>query len=72
MDYARGMAGGVSGGVVSLAVIPRPPSAADVADREIVRSGALEIIAADPQLTADQLRSLASLAEVCHLREWSS
>ena len=60
VDNARNVAGGVPGGLDSLAVTPQPPSAADGVDREIVRSGTLEIIAADPQLAADQLRNLAS------------
>jgi len=57
--YARGVAGGVPGGVASLAATPRP-SIADVTDRQVVRSGTLEIIAADPLLAADQLRNLAT------------
>lgn len=60
VDYASGVAGGVPGGVASLAFTPRPPSTADVTDRQVVRSGALEIIAVDPLLAADQLRNLAT------------
>jgi hypothetical protein len=60
VDFARGMTGGVVGGVASLALSPRASSAADVADRQVVRSGALEIIAADPLLATNQLRNLAT------------
>ena len=59
-DYASGLAGGVPGGVAYHAFMPRPPSTADLTDRQVVRSGTLEIIAADPLLAADQLRNLAT------------
>jgi len=59
VDYAS-VGGGVPGSVTPLAVIPRLPSAADLAGRQVIRSGAVEITAADPLLAADQLRNLAT------------
>ena len=57
VDNAR--AGGVAGGFVSVAFTPSP-SPAENPDRQVIRSGTLEIIAADPAQTAEQLRVLAA------------
>jgi hypothetical protein len=60
VDYARVGVGGEPGGVASLAVSPQAPLPADVTDRRVIRSGALEIIAADPLRAADQVQDLAT------------
>jgi hypothetical protein len=64
VDYARVTVGGVHGEVAS-AVFARPAISGDSDDRQVVRSGALEIIAANPLLAADQLRDLATGLSRC-------
>jgi hypothetical protein len=60
VDYARGVVGGVVGGVSTAGFEPRVVSAAGRADRQVIRSGTLEIIAMDPLQAAEQLRNLAA------------
>jgi hypothetical protein len=62
VDYANSTLGGVIGGVPGAAFKLRlaSSSAADHADRQVIRSGTLEIIATDPLLAAEQLRNLAT------------
>lgn len=60
VDYAQGMVGGVVGGVATAALTPRLASSGESADRQVIRSGTLEIIATDPLLAAEQLRNLAT------------
>lgn len=60
VDYALGMVGGVVGGVGTAAFTPRLASSGESADRQVIRSGTLEIIATDPLLAAEQLRNLAA------------
>ena len=58
VDYAK--VGGVVGGVAPAAFTARLASSADGTDRQVIRSGSLEIIAADPLQAAEQLRNLAT------------
>lgn len=58
VDYVT--VGGVPGGVRSASVEERPVSSGDHIDRQIIRSGTLEIIATDPSHEAEQLRILAT------------
>jgi len=60
VDYDKAMVGGVAGAVAPAAFTPQLASSADSADRQVVRSGTFEIIATDPLLAAEQLRSLAA------------
>jgi hypothetical protein len=60
VDYAKGVVGGVVGGVSMAGFEPRLASAEDHADRQVIRSGNLEIIATDPLQAAEQLRILAT------------
>jgi len=59
VDYAATF-GGVLGGVRSASVEERPVSSGDHIDRQVIRSGMLEIIASDPSHEAEQLRMLAT------------
>jgi hypothetical protein len=60
VDFAKSTAGGVPGGVPPAAFTPRLESPAEQADRQVIRSGTLEIIASDPAQAAEQLRNLAT------------
>jgi len=62
VDYASSTLGGVIGGVPAATFKLRlaSSSAADHADRQVIRSGTFEIIATDPLLAAEQLRNLAT------------
>jgi len=56
----RGVFGGALGQVRPVAVEERQVSSGDHADRQVVRSGTLEIIATDPLKEAEQLSNLAT------------
>ena len=60
VDYSYGTLGGVPGGVRPDSVDSRLESEVDNTDRQVIRSGTLEIIVTDPLQAADQLRDLAS------------
>jgi hypothetical protein len=60
VDYAYGTLGGVPGGIRPVSVESRPESQVDNTDRQIIRSGTLEIIVTDPLQAAEQLRGLAT------------
>jgi hypothetical protein len=61
VDYASTTLGGMTGGVPAAAFeLRRASAAADHSDRQVIRSGALEVIATDPLLAAEQLRNLAT------------
>jgi hypothetical protein len=60
VDYAYGTLGGVPGGIRRVSVDSRPESEVANTDRQIIRSGTLEIITTDPLQAAEQLRDLAT------------
>jgi len=60
VDYDKGAIGGVAGGVLTANFEPQLGSAAERADRQVIRAGSLEIIATDPLRSAEQLRNLAT------------
>jgi hypothetical protein len=60
MDYASGTLGGVPGGIRPVSVELRPESEVDNTDRQMIRSGTLEITVTDPLQAAEQLRDLAT------------
>jgi Domain of unknown function (DUF4349) len=60
VDYAYSTLGGVPGGVRPDSVDSRLESEVDNTDRQVIRSGTLEIIVTDPLQAAEQLRDLAS------------
>lgn len=57
-DYDK--VGGVPGGIDAISALARPGSPADNIDRQVIRSGTLEIIVTDPLRAAEQLRDLAT------------
>lgn len=60
VDYSKGIVGGVVGGVATAPFTPLLASSGERADRQVIRSGTLEIIAIDPLLAAERLRNLAT------------
>lgn len=60
MDYASGTLGGVPGGIRPVSVELRSESEVDNTDRQMIRSGTLEITVTDPLQAAEQLRDLAT------------
>ena len=52
--------GGVVGGLTQVSFTPRLEPRADQTDRQVVRSGTLEVVATDPLQTAEQLQVLAT------------
>src|SRR5262249_4367753 len=60
VDYVRGTAGGVVGGLAPVALTPRLAASTDGADHQVIRSGTIEIMATDPLQAAEQLRNLAT------------
>lgn len=60
VDYASGTIGGVPGGIRPVSVESRAESEVDNTDRQIIRSGTLEITVTDPLQAAEQLRDLAT------------
>jgi Domain of unknown function (DUF4349) len=60
VDYAYGTLGGVPGGIRPVSGDLRPVSQVESTDRQIIRSGTLEIIVTDPLQAAEQLRDLAT------------
>jgi len=60
VDYAYSTLGGVPGGVRPDSVDSRLESGVDNTNRQVIRSGTLEIIVTDPLQAAEQLRDLAS------------
>jgi hypothetical protein len=60
VDFARGLTGGVVGRLRNVAFTPALASSADSADRQVIRSGTLEIIATNPLHAAEDLRDLAT------------
>lgn len=60
MDYASGTLGGVPGGIRAVSVELRSESEVDRTDRQMIRSGTLEITVTDPLQAAEQLRDLAT------------
>jgi hypothetical protein len=59
-DKAYGKLGGVPGAIGGIPADARPGSRADNIDRQVIRSGTLEIIVTDPLRAAEQLRDLAT------------
>ena len=63
MDNVSGLIGGSIGGTTerlrTVRLEPRDVSPAEDADRQVIRSGTLEIISANPLQAAEQLRNLA-------------
>lgn len=60
VDSVRGVMGGVVGGLTQVSFTPRLEPRADQTDRQVVRSGTLEVVATDPLQTAEQLQVLAT------------
>ena len=59
MDNASGIIGGTTERLRNVRLEPRDASSAEDADRQVIRSGTLEIISTDPLQAAEQLRNLA-------------
>src|SRR5260370_22388007 len=59
IDNASGIIGGTTERLRNVRLEPRDASPAEDADRQVIRSGTLEIISADPLQAAEQLRNLA-------------
>lgn len=60
VDNARGIIGGTPGRFQTVRFDSRDASSTEYSDRQVIRSGTLEIIAADPLQAAEQLRDLAT------------
>jgi hypothetical protein len=60
VDKASGIAGGMTERFRTVRFEPRDASSAEYADRQVIRSGTLEIIATDPLQAAELLRNLAT------------
>jgi hypothetical protein len=60
VDLASVMTGGVVGGLRNAAFTPALASSVDSAERQVIRSGTLEIIATNPLHAAEDLRDLAT------------
>ena len=60
VDKASGIAGGMTERLRTVRFEPRDASSAEYPDRQVIRSGTLEIIATDPLQAAEQLRNLAT------------
>ena len=58
MDKASGIIGGTTERLRTVRLESRDASSAEDADRQVIRSGTLEIISADPLQAAEQLRNL--------------
>jgi len=59
MDNVSGTIGGMTERLRTVRFEPRDASSAEYPDRQVIRSGTLEIISADPLQAAEQLRKLA-------------
>ena len=60
MDKVSSIIGGTTERLRDVRFEPRDASSAEYPDRQVIRSGTLEIIAADPLQAAEQLRDLAT------------
>ena len=60
MDNASGTIGGMTERLRTVRFEPRDASSAEYPDRQVIRSGTLEIIVTDPLQAAEQFRSLAT------------
>ena len=59
VDNASGIIGGTTERLRTVRLEPRDASSAEDSDRQVIRSGTLEIISTDPLQAAEQLRNLA-------------